>query len=311
MTMKWMLLNTTSLCRRPEDGSGAGDIIADQDDTPGDTDDLSQVDDQADAAGDAPPAEPEWSDEEADEARAFGWKAPDEWGGEKPPTYVGDPRSYMERIQNSKPFKVLTERQAKLEAEFSERARKLDEMNARAMEAQRAKYEADMQDITARQRRAVELADPDAFDALEKQRSAMVAPEPVAPVVPDVDPYVQEYAKQNDWVNNPVLRDAGSKIIDANPAARAMSAKDQLAYAEQEVRKMYPAYFTADEPDANKPAPRQRVDGGGLGSAAAQAKDPFNKLPTEAKAAFKRFVSEGIFENTAEGRKAYVADYNG
>jgi hypothetical protein len=53
-----------------------------------------------------------------------------------------------------------------------------------------------------------------------------------------------------------------------------------------------------------------RVDGGGLGGAAPLGGGSFDKLPSEARAAFKKFVAQGIFADTAADRARYVEDYN-
>jgi hypothetical protein len=51
-----------------------------------------------------------------------------------------------------------------------------------------------------------------------------------------------------------------------------------------------------------------RVDGGGLGGGAKGG--AFAALPAEAKGAFKRFVSQGIFQDTEADRVRYANDYN-
>jgi len=270
--------------------------------------DLGEVEEIESVAADPPKRE--WTDDDATEARAFGWKAPEEWTGDKPAGYIDDPRRYLERAENFRPFKALKERSARQEADFNERMRKLEAVSENTLKAQREQYERDLAAINRAQRDAVEVADVARFDALEKQKTAIKPPAPVEapkPAQPAVDPYVQEYAAANDWIKNPVLRETGAKLIDANPAIRAASARDQIAYAEAEVRKLYPGAFA---PVADtRPAPPSRVDGGGLGIGASGA-NSFSKLPGEAKAAFQKFVGQGIFANTPADQKRYADDYN-
>lgn len=254
------------------------------------------------------PVAPSYTPEEADEARTFGWKAPDEWVGDKPAGYIGDPKAYLQRLEKMTPFRTLKERLERQETEFNERTRKLEALSAMQIKSQRDAYDRDMAEIKKQQRAAVELADTEQFDALEARKQSMQPPVVAAPVAPQVDPYVTEYMDKQDWVKNPILRKTGAELIDA-AGMNTKPVREQLEYAEREIRKMYPAYFPAGEA---APAPRapmqQRVDGGGLG-VGTQA-NGFSKLPSEAKAAFARFASEGLYSNNDEGKKAYADQYN-
>ena len=277
----------------------------------------SEAVEATDAPAEAPEAEaqqeqpqaPAWSDDDAQEARAFGWKSPDEWVGDIPAGYIDDPKRYLARAENFRPFKKLKEQleadrtAAQREREdFETRTRRLEAMNARALERQRA-------DLMAARDDAFDMADRDKFQRVQRQIDELPGLQREAPQQQPqpADPYVKEYEAQNEWVNNPILRDAGAKLIDANPAMRQASAKDQIAYAEAEVRKMYPSYFPKQE--ATRPPMQQRVDGGGLAGAGGKA-SAFAKMPAEAKSAFKKFVGEGLFKDTEEDRKRYADDYN-
>jgi hypothetical protein len=73
------------------------------------------------------------------------------------------------------------------------------------------------------------------------------------------------------------------------------------------MKRRYPHLFTAAAP---APSRASRVDGGGLGGAALGNSGAFEKLPAEARSAFKKFVAQGIFADTAADRARYVEDYN-
>lgn len=252
------------------------------------------------------PQAPAWSDEDAEEARAFGWKSPDEWVGEIPAGYIDDPKRFLERASNFTPFRKIKERLeareaeiARKDAEFDERARKLEAVYERSRQLDRERLMAERAD-------AVEMADRARFDAAERQLQALDAPvEPPKPPAPAADPYVQEYEAKNEWVKNPILREAGARLIDA-AGLNGRPAAEQIAFAEAEVRKMYPAYFP--KPEAPRPA-AQRVDGGGLAGGAGRA-SAFSTLPSEARQAFSKFVKEGLFEDNEKDRKRYADDYN-
>lgn len=248
------------------------------------------------------PAVPEWTADEEAEAKMFGWKAPDEWAGEKPPGYIDNPKRYMERAEASGPFRKMREREAALQ----HRLEKIENVSQRALERQRMQFERQLSDINAQKRAAVELGDTEAYDKLEKQASDIVslAREPAAPPPQaEPSPVVAEYVQKNEWAKNPLIWDTAIKLVDSNPAMQMATPEQQLAYAEGEVRKMYPAYF--EKPIDMIPAPA-RVTAGGLG---APAKSGFAKLPQEAQAAFSRFVAEGLFEDNEKGRKEFLDDY--
>ena len=253
----------------------------------------------------------EWTDSDEDEARAFGWKAADEWRGEKPPGYIEDPRKYTDRLENFKPFAKVKERMDKQEHEFKEQARKMAAMNEMALNAQRRQFQAEMDGLTQAQRAAVEEADTDKYDAIERQRAGLAkefreatAP-PEAP--PQVDTYVRDYEArpEGEWLKNPILRQAAGAIIDSNQAILSQPAQVQVEYAEAEVRKLYPGYFPAPAAPQKQV---QRVDGGGL--AGGSRSNPYTSLPADAKEAFNRYVTEGLFENNETDKKAFADEYN-
>lgn len=247
----------------------------------------------------------EWTDDDEKEARAFGWKPPEKWVGEKPEGLIEDPRQFL---QGNRGFRILRERTEKLETEFAEKFRRLEAVTTKTVERERAAYQAKLAEIEAAKLDAVTNADREQYDRLEAQRKAMPAPVEfdAAPAAPSVPDEVQEYAKANEWVSNPILREAGAKIIDAMGYA-GKPVREQLELAEREVRRIYPHYFTPAAPAQAAPARPavQRVDGGGLGGGGAGGQ--FSKLPPEAKAAFARFVSQGVFKETE--KETYANDY--
>lgn len=256
------------------------------------------------------PAKPDWTDEDAEEARAFGWKAPDEWAGEKPVGYIDDPRRYVERANNFRPFKILREQQEKLKTDYEERFRRMEAVASRTLEQQRIHHERDLEAIRLAKLEAVETADRGRFEALEKQERSLVPPPKFdpPPQAPQEHPDVVAYRAANPWLDNPILRDAGARAIDMG-GMTGKPVAEQLRYAEEQVRKAFPQAF-APVPSAQAQPARpavQRVDGGGL--AGAGKAGAFASLPGEAKSAFKRFVDQGIFQDTETDRKAYANDY--
>jgi hypothetical protein len=248
------------------------------------------------------PEAPAFDPEAVEEARLFGWKSRDEWQGEVSPTYIEDPVRFVERVRNSKTFKAMEARQ---EAKLQEQQARLDRLNDMALNRQREQYESKMQDLERQQRAAVDVADGDKFDALEREKQDLKrqAPEAEAPK-PQVDPEVTRYVEENEWIQNRVLYQEAVAAIEAAPHIKGRPAAEQIKFAEDTMRLKYPHIF-----EAPKPAP-QRVDGGGFASGGVRAASAFSKLPGDAKAAFKRYASKGIFEDNAKGQEEYAREYN-
>src|SRR6056297_2062419 len=164
---------------------------------------------------DAAPAEPaapvkNWSDDDEQEARLFGWKSPDEWKGEKPAGYIDDPKEFLGRVERSRIFQTMQDK-------MSEQERKLAAMNDKALERQRADYETQMRRITQLQRKAVEDADTDAYDNLERHRQELSknAPQPEQLQQPQAaPPEVEQFRKSNDWAKDPVLWAEAVQAVD-------------------------------------------------------------------------------------------------
>lgn len=260
---------------------------------------------------------PEWTDDDEAEARMFGWKPPEEWKGDLPPTYIDDPRQFIERIQKSRPFqaaqKQAEERIARIEREASENARKLAAMNERALEQQRRAYEARLASLSQQQRSAVEMGDVEQFDRLEQERQRMAQYAPQMAEQPQgnqAPPEVVEYAQTEAgaWINDPVTRTLGFEVIEKTPGAKNMGPMEQIRLAEVRLRRDYPELFQSaqSDPEPRRPA-ASRVDGGGLG--AAKQGGLWAKVPADARQQFERFAKEGLFENTREGRERYAREY--
>jgi hypothetical protein len=258
----------------------------------------SQVEAEAPESAPEPPP-PSWTPEDEEEAKFLGWKSPDEWVGEKPPGYIDDPKRYVERVANTKPFQALSKRLEETEKQYQDRLRKLESMSEAAMKRMKSDFEREKAEIAAKKLEAVQSADEDAYKALDEREKALSAPEP------QVDPFVQDYASKNEWTQNPLLVKQAYEMIELNPDMRRRSAQDQFEYAEKNLRRMYPGMFS--EPEKPKPA-QSRVDGGGM--VAGARTDPFTALPEDAKRQFRKFVDEGLFKDDAKGRKQYAEDYN-
>lgn len=282
---------------------------------PGEAEEVVVQDGQEDQTDTQDGQEPEgstgeraWSSEAEEEARVLGWKAPDEWQGEKPAGYIDNPEEYLQRLERLTPFRKARELHEADKAAWEDRFRRLERMQETAMNRMKADYEAKMQEIQAGKMRAVEEADTEAYRNLTQQEQALAKQHremqdaPAQPSGPP--PEVTQYVQQNAWTKNPLLWKAAIEAVDLNPEVQKKTPGEQLAYAEEQVRQIYPHLF--EQPKAKQQ--RQMVDGGGL--AGGMRKSEFDKLPSEAKQQFQKFVEQGLFSNDDAGKKDYVNAYN-
>jgi hypothetical protein len=150
----------------------------------------------------------------------------------------------------------------------------------------------------------VETADTREFDRLEALKRT-VAPPVQQPQGPS--PVVSEYVAKNEWAKNPALwHEAATAVeIALRSGKQFRDDADQVAFAEGVMRQKYPHLFQA-APQVPKTS---RVDGGGLAGGIG-GQTGFDKLPSDAKSAFKRMVAQGLFTDDAKGRAQYLEDYN-
>lgn len=276
------------------------------------SDDIEQPGDVPEDVAPPEPAAPSWSDDDASEARAFGWKPSSEWQGEKPSGYIESPVEYMDRVKRSKTFSALTDRIEKQAREAEETAKRLNAVNEFALKAQREAYERRIAEIEAAKRRAAEAGDVASYDKLAAAQATIVR-EPVAPVVaPPPSAHVDEYRRANAWTENPLIwREAVDAVDFALKSGKHFQSEaDQIKYAETVILQKYPHLAPkAPDPVSARPSRPAAVEAGGLASASRNS--GFSSLPSEARAAFARFAREGIFTDDEKGRAAYMEAYNG
>lgn len=271
---------------------------------PGENEGIEPIDQDAPGAAE-PDAEsaPAWAKDDEEEARLFGWKPETEWKGDIPPTFEADPARFLDRVKNSRTFKAMEERQESIR-------RELEADRQRAMERQKAAFQARLQSVQQGMRQAVETADTAEYDRLsqEQQRLMEYAPQvqPEAPQGPDPD--VQAYAQspEGQWVNDPAIRAIGFDVIEKNPHVKHLPAKDQIRFAELQLRKDYPHLFSQPQPEEKRKT-SARVDGGGLGSRSGGG--AWQKLPAEAREQFKKEVRKGLFKDDPKDREEYANEY--
>jgi hypothetical protein len=205
---------------------------------------------QQEAQPDLSPAEQKaWDD---------GWRPEDEFEG-KP-----------ENWKTAEAYNLYGEFQVDVRAAKAETRRvqqEADERFANLNKYHEGKRKAEIADLRAQQRQAVEEADTARFDQLEKQIENTAA---VETTTPQVDPTIADWNTANPWIN-----DGSDKAQDAQgwyqrasvqPGATAQSV---LAYVDKRIAEVYPEQQTPTNPRREMPSmaeqshqPRQRQRAG-------------------------------------------------
>ncbi len=246
----------------------------------------------------APPPQ-KWAPEVETEARALGWKAPDEWKGEVPAGYIDDPERYLQRAENFTPFRKLREQTA-------EAIRKVEAVAAKQVERERAALQDALARIKAEKIAAVEVGDVDKFKALDAReetvRRNMPAEAPADAVPADHRAAIEKWSVGKDWFKkDPVMTQAAAVLYGQAQADGLTDPSAILAKVDAEMAKRFTQLA--------RPAPVETVEAG-LTFGSSVASSPFEKLPKDAKDAFRRFVEKGVFKDTKEDRAQYAEDYN-
>lgn len=243
---------------------------------------------------------PKWAPETETEARALGWKAPDEWKGEVPAGYIDDPTRYLERAENFTPFRKLRE-------QTTDALRKVEAVAAKQVEREREQHRAELASIKAQKAAAVETGDIDAYKALDKQEDKLREAAPDAPkqsAVPDNHrTAIESWSVDKPWFkSDPVKTQAAALLYGQAQQNGLTDPAAILAFVDREMA----TQFVDLRP---KVAQVESVEAG-LTFGGGSSSSPFEKLPKDAKDAFRRFVEKGVFKDTKEDRAQYAEDYN-
>lgn len=254
---------------------------------------------------DAPPPKA-WSQEVEDEAKLFGWKAPDEWKGDRPPGYIDNPTDYMDRLSKSTPFRVAMEKAQKAEDAARKTQAALEAGHRRDLERQQKDYESRIAALNARRRQAAEEADVETYDkigeAIEK------TPKPQSDV-PQSDP-LEPFYDTHKWLKDPILWQYGANVVEValkSGELRSRDPADQVAFAEEKLKGYFPHMFQPKEQPKADP-PKERVNGGGM--TGTTKRTGFDSLPRDAREVFARQVKQGIFEDSKEDREFFFNEYS-
>ena len=253
---------------------------------------------------------PKWAPEAEQEARALGWKAPDEWKGEVPAGYIDDPTRYLERAESFAPFRKIKEKLGEVEKTTAESLRRIEEVTARTVQRERERHAAELAKIKADKVAAVEVGDVQAFKALDAQEERIrkemqpVEEKPQGPSIrPDEKAAIEHWRVDKPWFGKDrAMTLAASEYYSEAQKDGLTDPQAILKFVDRRMSETFAAL-------APKPARDAAVESGlTLGGGAKPG--AFEALPKEAKDAFLRFVQRGVVEDTKEARATWAEDYN-
>lgn len=251
------------------------------------------------------------------EARSMGWVPQEEFRGDLDKWRPAD-----EFVQRGKEFLPIVQSQNRklrdqLEAkdrEFEERVARMERMNQQAMDRQRQQI---IDSYENAKERAVESGDTEAYRRLKDDQAKALKdlddtttdkdepktprdePDELAKLTPDQRQSVEEFARNEPWMNDAVLGGyAGREFQRLRERSPYASFDTILAEVKRLTIERFPEDFGA------QPQRGQRrgspVDSGQRTSGARRNGKSARDLPPEAREAGDRFVGQGLYKNIDE-----------
>lgn len=245
--------------------------------------------------------------ETEEKARRMGWKPQDEYKGD--PGRWTDAETFVKVGEERIP--VMKENYRRLEEGYKNLEQKVKAQEDYQKHMAKVQYERAIKDLKEQKKTAVEDADTEKYEQLEKQEEQIqkeYSPKQTENKTPDIPPEVSSWMQKNTWYQNPslaakaaeieskILQEEAFKVSD-DPFYRPISLSDRL----EEVAKRVKAEFGRKEPQRKLPAVE-----GARGESTHKAAKTYNDLPPEAKEACNAYVKKGILS-----RDEYVKDYFG
>ena len=239
-----------------------------------------------------------------EKARRMGWKPQDEYKGA--PDRWTDAESFVKVGEERIP--VMKENYRKLEEGYKTLEQKVKAQEDYQKHMAKVQYERAIKDLREQKKVAVEEADTEKYEKLEKQEEQIQSDySPKQSETPRIPDEVSNWIARNTWYQNPMLASKAAEVENKILQEEAFKSSDDPFYqplntAErlEEVSKRIRTEFRK-EPQRKLPA----VEGARTESSKKAAKT-YNDLPTEAKDACNAYVSKGILS-----REEYVKDYFG
>ena len=181
-----------------------------------------------------------------------GWRPEEEFEGKE-----GNWKTAKEYVKDGEFISKITELNRKIDAqknEFDERLENTNKLNE-------ARRKAEIEELKARRREAVNNADEEEYDKAQAKIDKLEEVADVTPSTPRKDPAIIEWENKNAWINDPsdertaIAQGIWNNYSSQNPNATAAEA---LAHVDSRINKLYPASNPRrEQPDANETPTRK------------------------------------------------------
>lgn len=249
------------------------------------------------------------------QAREMGWRPKEEWDDSSEATWLpaADFIQRNERLRD-RGDKILKVEVGKQTREIASLKRTIQEMGTHFSKAEKRAYTKAVKELEVKADKAVEEGDTEAYHRtkgemkdLEKEAQAEVDAKPKPKAEPQDDPDYDAWLEGNGWY------DSNAEGFDAEMASYADSIIKQIARLglakkpfydriASETKKKYPDRF-------GNQRRRQALAVEDGGSGGGSDKSLWSQVPKEARTMFKRFVDQGLYKDTKEGREKYADIY--
>lgn len=250
------------------------------------------------------------------QARTMGWRPKEEWDDSGEATWL-PAEDFIQRNERLKDRgdKILKAEITKQTREIAGLKRTLKDFGDHLSKAEQRAYTKAVKELEAKADKAVEEGDTEAYRRtkgeikdLEKEAKADADAKPKAKAEPQDDPDYESWLGSNTWY------DPSEDGFDAEMASYADSIIKQIGRLglgrkefydriTKETKKKYADRF-GNQRRRQAPA----VEGVGSGGGGSDT-SLWSQVPKEARATFKQFVGEKLYEDTKEGREKYADIY--
>jgi hypothetical protein len=250
------------------------------------------------------------------QARKMGWRPEDEWDDSGEATWLpaDDFIKRNERLKD-RGDKILKAEVSKQTRQIANLEQTIKDLGAHLTKAETRAYQKALKEIEVKADKAVEEGDTDAYRRakgeikdLEQEAEAEAKDKPQVKSAPRDDPEFDGWLPDNIWYDP---KDDG---FDAEMAAFADSIAPQIGrtglvgkpFYERiatEVKKKFPDHFGNQR---RRQAPAVEAAGGG---GSGNGKTLWSQVPKADQGEFKRFVGQGLYEDTPKGREKYADIY--
>ena len=252
------------------------------------------------------------------EARKMGWKSEEDWdedGSDRAKWIPAEEFNERNKRLKDRGDKILKAEVSKLTRQNDSLARTLGEVKDHLTKADSRAYQRALKELEAKADKAVEDGDTDAYRQTKGEMKDLAAEATAAAKTKtETAPAPRDDPDFDNWLPGNVWYDPKDEGFDAEAAAFADSIAPQIGktgltgkpFYERiaaEVKKKFPDHF-GNQRRRQAPA----VEGAGSGGGG-NGKTLWSQVPKADQGEFKRFVEQGLYEDTPKGREKYADIY--